>query len=67
MADALVSTGLKAAGYNYLVIDDGWQELSRDANSRQQANKTKFPDGIAALADYVHHRGLKFGIYSDAG
>lgn len=67
IADALVSTGLRDAGYNYLVMDDGWQELTRDDTGRQQANTTKLPSGIAALADYVHQRNLSFGIYSDAG
>lgn len=67
MADALVSTGLRDAGYDYVIIDDGWQELSRDDTGRQQANKTRFPKGIPALAKYIHDRGLKFGLYSDAG
>lgn len=66
-ADLLVSTGLRDAGYNYLVLDAGWQALSRDSNGRQQANSTRLPDGIPALVNYVHSRDLKFGLYSDAG
>ncbi|KAJ8113972.1 hypothetical protein OPT61_g4032 [Boeremia exigua] len=66
-ADLMVSTGLRDAGFSYLVIDDGWQASTRDANGRQQANATLFPEGIAGIADYVHDQGLKLGIYSDAG
>ncbi|KAH6694991.1 glycoside hydrolase superfamily [Leptodontidium sp. MPI-SDFR-AT-0119] len=66
-AEKLVSTGLLKAGYNYLVLDDGWQSFSRDANGRQQANSTRFPSGIKGLADRVHKMGLKLGVYSDAG
>ena len=67
MADLLVSTGLRDAGYNYLVLDDGWQEMTRDSDGRQQWNSTKFPAGSKAIIDYVHERELKFGLYSDAG
>lgn len=62
-AEKLVSTGLLKAGYNYLVLDDGWQSFSRDANGRQQANSTRFPSGIKGLADRVHKMGLKLGVY----
>ena len=65
-ADAMVSSGMKDAGYQYIVIDDCWQ-VSRDADGNIVADAKKFPSGIKALADYVHGRGLKFGIYSDAG
>ncbi|WEK20995.1 MAG: glycoside hydrolase family 27 protein [Candidatus Pedobacter colombiensis] len=66
-ADAMVSSGLKDAGFSYIVIDDFWQ-LSRDSvTGMLQADVTRFPSGIKALADYVHSKGLKFGIYSDAG
>ncbi len=57
---------MKAAGYQYIVIDDCWQ-VSRDANGIIVADPEKFPSGIKALADYIHSKGLKFGIYSDAG
>lgn len=63
-ADALVTTGLKDAGYVYLNIDDTW-EGKRDANGFIQPNE-KFPD-MKALADYVHSKGLKLGIYSSPG
>ena len=66
MADAMVSSGMKAAGYNYIVIDDCWHG-KRDADGNIQADKKLFPNGIKALADYVHEQGLKLGIYSDAG
>jgi alpha-galactosidase len=66
MADAMVKSGMKDAGYQYIVIDDCWQ-VSRDANANIVADPQRFPSGIKALADYVHSLGLKFGIYSDAG
>ncbi|HJV68018.1 glycoside hydrolase family 27 protein [Ideonella sp.] len=65
-ADAMAASGLKAAGYRYIVIDDCWQK-SRDADGNIQADPERFPGGIQALADYVHGKGLKFGLYSDAG
>ncbi len=65
-ADAIVRTGMRDAGYQYVVIDDCWQ-VSRDANGNIVADPQRFPAGIRALADYVHSQGLKFGIYSDAG
>jgi alpha-galactosidase len=66
VADAMVKSGMKDAGYQYVVIDDCWQ-ASRDAEGNIQADATRFPSGIKSLADYVHSLGLKFGIYSDAG
>ncbi|MDR0230608.1 MAG: glycoside hydrolase family 27 protein [Dysgonamonadaceae bacterium] len=66
IADAMVSTGLKDAGYEYIVIDDCWHG-KRDSLGFIQADPERFPSGIKALADYVHSKGLKFGIYSDAG
>jgi alpha-galactosidase len=66
MADALVSSGMKDAGYQYLVIDDCWQ-VRRDAGGRIVPDPDRFPSGMKALADYVHGKGLKFGLYSDAG
>jgi len=65
-ADAMVSSGMKDAGYQYIVIDDCWQ-TSRDANGYIIADPVRFPSGIKALADYVHGKGLKFGLYSCAG
>ncbi len=66
MADAMVKSGMKDAGYQYVVIDDCWQ-VTRDENGNIVADPQRFPSGIKALADYVHSLGLKFGIYSDAG
>jgi alpha-galactosidase len=66
MADAMVKSGMKDAGYKYIVIDDCWQ-VSRDEAGNIVADPARFPQGIKALVDYVHSLGLKFGIYSDAG
>ncbi len=65
-ADAMVTSGLRDAGYQFVVIDDCWQ-TARDARGRLVADSVRFPGGIKPLADYVHARGLKFGIYTDAG
>jgi len=65
-ADAMVSSGMKDAGYQYVVIDDCWQ-VARDAQGNIVPDAKRFPSGMQALADYVHGKGLKFGIYSDAG
>ncbi len=62
-ADAMVSTGMKAAGYQYVVVDDCWFDPQRDAAGNLRANPTKFPSGMKALGDYIHGKGLKFGIY----
>lgn len=66
VADAMVRTGMQTAGYQYIVIDDCWQ-IDRDSNGTIIADPVKFPSGIKALADYIHSKGLKFGIYSCAG
>lgn len=65
-ADAMVANGMRDAGYQYVVIDDCWQ-VSRDASGTIVVDPKRFPSGMKALADYVHSKGLKFGIYSDAG
>jgi len=65
-ADAMVSSGMQDAGYQYVVIDDCWQ-VDRDAQGNIVPDAKRFPAGIKAVADYVHAKGLKFGIYSDAG
>jgi alpha-galactosidase len=65
-ADALVSSGMKDAGYEYIVIDDCWQ-VSRDENGNIVVDPDRFPHGMKYLADYIHSKGLKFGIYSSAG
>lgn len=66
MADAMVKEGLLDAGYIYLNMDDCWHG-QRDADGFIQPDAKRFPSGIKALADYVHSKGLKFGLYSDAG
>ncbi|MBK7133504.1 MAG: glycoside hydrolase family 27 protein [Bacteroidales bacterium] len=66
MADVMVSSGMKDAGYEYIVIDDCWQ-ISRDENGEIVPDKERFPHGMKYVADYVHSKGLKFGIYSSAG
>src|SRR4029077_2863596 len=66
MADAMVKSGMKDAGYQYVVIDDCWQ-VERDKEGNIVPDAKRFPGGIKPLADYVHSLGLKFGIYSDAG
>lgn len=65
-ADAMVATGMQYAGYQYIVIDDCWQ-VGRDSLGFIVADPERFPSGIKALADYIHSKGLKFGIYSCAG
>lgn len=66
-ADAMVANGLPQKGYEYLVIDDCWSLKERDAGQRLVADPEKFPQGMKAVADYVHSKGLKFGMYSCAG
>jgi len=65
-ADAMVASGMKEAGYQYVVIDDCWQ-VDRGADGRIIADPARFPEGMKALADHVHAKGLKFGLYTDAG
>ncbi len=67
IADAMVSTGMQAAGYQFINIDDMWQATSRDSSGNIVPDGTKFPNGMKALADYVHGKGLKLGLYSDRG
>ena len=67
VADKFVELGLKDAGYNYLVLDDGWMSHERDKNGNLVADPEKFPNGMKALAAYVHAKGLKFGLYNCAG
>jgi alpha-galactosidase len=66
-ADFFVSSGMKDAGYEYVNIDDCWMTHERDAEGRLVPDPVKFPDGIEGTADYVHSKGLKLGIYEDAG
>ncbi|MFJ4693762.1 glycoside hydrolase family 27 protein [Streptomyces sp. NPDC088766] len=62
-ADAMVSSGMRDAGYEYVVVDDCWFDPQRDAQGNLRAHPTKFPGGMKALGDYIHSRGLKFGLY----
>jgi alpha-galactosidase len=66
-ADKIVSSGLAGAGYQYVNIDDCWMQHNRDGSGNLQPDYGKFPDGISGTASYVHSKGLKLGIYEDAG
>lgn len=66
-ADAFIRLGLDKLGFKYINIDDGWAHVNRSADGHVIVNKTKFPNGIKHVTDYVHSLGLKFGIYSDGG
>lgn len=66
-ADALVERGLRTAGYEYMNLDDCWQAGGRDADGTVLTNTMRFPDGLAALGEYVHQRGLKLGLNSSVG
>jgi alpha-galactosidase len=61
-ADAMVSSGMRDAGYSYVVVDDCWFDPQRDAQGNLRGDPTRFPSGMKALGDYIHGRGLKFGI-----
>ncbi|HKJ34735.1 MAG TPA: glycoside hydrolase family 27 protein [Balneolales bacterium] len=67
VANAMVNDGMEAAGYKYLIIDDAWLGMHRNKKGRIIGNPKRFPDGIKALADYIHSKGLKFGIYESPG
>jgi alpha-galactosidase len=64
MADAFITSGMKDAGYEYVNLDDCWMDGRDSVTGKLKVNTSKFPSGIAALADYVHEKGLKLGIYS---
>jgi len=66
-ADSLVSTGLAKAGYVYLNLDDCWEASARNSSGQLWGNPNNFPSGMKSLGDYIHSKGLKYGIYSDAG
>ncbi|XKL64048.1 hypothetical protein PGB90_004134 [Kerria lacca] len=65
--DYMVNDGYKDAGYEYVIIDDCWLEKNRTTDGKLQADKKRFPNGMKHLSDYVHSKGLKFGIYEDYG
>ncbi|MEU1590703.1 ricin-type beta-trefoil lectin domain protein [Micromonospora sp. NPDC005710] len=62
-ADAMVNSGMRAAGYQYVVVDDCWQATTRDGAGNLRSDPARFPSGMRALGDYIHSKGLKFGIY----
>src|ERR1035437_5658856 len=64
---SIVNDGYKAAGYTYIVLDDGWMSMERDSKGNLVADPKKFPSGLKALSDFIHSNGLKFGIYNCAG
>lgn len=67
IADVMVASGMRDAGYTYLVLDDGWMDKNRDSEGNLVADPNKFPGGMKAVGDYIHSKGLKFGIYEDRG
>lgn len=67
MTDLIGSLGLQELGYQYINIDDCWMAATRTPQGKYQADPQKFPLGIKALGDYVHSKGLLFGIYTSAG
>ena len=66
-ADAMIDKGLLSAGYRYLIVDDCWALRERDGQGNLVPDPAKFPHGVKAVADYVHAKGLKFGLYSCCG
>lgn len=67
MADALVASGMRDAGYRYVVVDDCWQAHRRDPDGRLRAHPQRFPSGMAALGEELHRRGLSYGLYLAPG
>jgi len=67
IADDMLSSGMVAAGYQYIVLDDGWMSMKRDSVGNLVADPEKFPHGMKALAAYIHGKGLKFGLYDCVG
>src|SRR3954452_22668190 len=65
--DAFVASGLPAAGYKYVNIDEGWWQGTRDSGGNITVDESEWPGGMKAIADYIHGKGLKAGIYTDAG
>ncbi|MDR6975812.1 hypothetical protein J2X68_002500 [Streptomyces sp. 3330] len=65
--DAFVAAGLPAAGYRYINIDEGWWQGTRDSGGNITVDESEWPGGMSAIADYIHSKGLKAGIYTDAG
>jgi len=65
--DVMIKNGMKDAGYEYIVLDDGWEAKERDKNGKIIPDPKRFPSGMKALGDYIHSKGFKFGIHNDAG
>jgi len=66
-AEAMIASGMRDAGYKYIVLDDAWMTRKRDPNGNLIADPRKFPSGMKALGDFLHEKGFKFGIYNCAG
>src|SRR5581483_6393894 len=66
-AEVIAASGMRDAGYKYIVLDDAWMAKDRDANGNLVADPAKFPSGMKALGDFLHSKGFKFGIYNCAG
>ena len=67
MVDAMVNNGMLSAGYEWILLDDCWSDHEIDVDGNLQADKSQFPRGMSYLADYVHRRGMKLGIYTCIG
>jgi len=67
IAQTMIDSGMRDAGYTYIVLDDGWMLHERDENGNLVPDPEKFPNGIKHLADWLHERGFKFGLYNCAG
>ena len=67
IVDCFVDLRLDSVGYEYIIIDDGWASNERDADGNLQAHETRFPSGMKAIGDYIHSKGLKFGLYTSVG
>jgi alpha-galactosidase len=67
IADAMIANGMRDAGYNYINLDDGWMAMERDDQGNLMAHPERFPNGMRVVADYLHERGFKFGVYNCAG
>jgi len=67
VVESFIKDGLKDAGYNYIVLDDGWMSKERDSQGNLIPDPKKFPNGLKTLSDFIHSKGLKFGIYNCAG
>jgi alpha-galactosidase len=67
IVDVMVTSGMRDAGYIYLNLDDNWMAKTRDANGDLRADPDRFPSGMKALGDYIHEKGMKFGVYGDRG